>query len=91
MLKPKTRSQASMNKFTHLSNFLGYLFDEDRDVEKAQAITSGILKVRSCRMSEIAREMEGNECTNYKCIQQFIGKQAVKTNLLRLYQEEALF
>lgn len=80
-----------MNKFTHLSAFLAYLFDDDRALEKAQAITSGILKARSCRMSEIAREMEGSECANYKCIQRFISKQALKSNLLRLYQEEAPF
>lgn len=80
-----------MNKFTHLCDFLAYLFDDDRDLEKAQAITSGILKARSCRMSEIAREMEGSECANYKCIQRFVSKQALKSSLLRLYQEEAPF
>ena len=48
-----------MDKFTHLSDFLAYLFDEGRSVEKAQAITTGILKARSCRMSDIAREMRG--------------------------------
>ena len=80
-----------MNKFTHLSEFLSYLFDDDRSVEKAQAITGGILKARSCRMSEIAREMEGSECANYKCIQRFISAQTLRSNLLRLYQEEAPF
>lgn len=80
-----------MNKFTHLSEFLAYLFDEARALEKAQAITRGILKARSCRMSEIAREMEGSEYANYKCIQRFVRKQALKSNLLRLYQEEAPF
>jgi hypothetical protein len=80
-----------MNKFTHLCEFLGYLFDDDRALQKAQAITSGILKARSCRMSEIAREMEGNEGANYKCIQRFVSQQALKANLLRLYQEEAAF
>jgi hypothetical protein len=80
-----------MNKFTHLCEFLGDLFDDDRDLEKAQAITSGILKAGSCRMSEIAREMEGSECANYKCIQRFVRKQVLKSNLLRLFQEEASF
>ena len=80
-----------MNKFTHLSEFLAYMFDDDRALDKAQAITSGILKARSCRMSEIAREMEGSESANYKCIQRFVSKQGLKANLLRLYQEEAPF
>ena len=50
-----------MNKFTHLSDFLGYLFDDERTVKKAQAITAGILQARSCRLSDIAREMAGKE------------------------------
>ena len=80
-----------MDKFTHLSDFLGYLFDEGRSVEKAQAITAGILKARSCRMSDIAREMPGSESANYKCIQRFVAEESLKSILLRLYQEEAPF
>lgn len=80
-----------MDKFTHLSEFLAYLFDEDRAVEKAQAITTGMLKARSCRLSEIAREMSGNETANYKCIQRFVADESLKSILLRLYQEEAAF
>jgi hypothetical protein len=80
-----------MDKFTHLDEFLGYLFDDSQAVEKAQPITAGILKVRSCRLSEIAREMSGKEDANYKCIQRFVAKQDLKSILLRLYQEEAAF
>ena len=80
-----------MDKFTHLDDFLGYLFDEDRAVEKAQAIIAGILKAHSCRLSEIAREMSGNETANYKCIQRFVAEESLKSILLRLYQEEAAF
>lgn len=80
-----------MNKFTHLSEFLRYLFDDARSVEKGRAILSGILKAGSCRMSEIARAMDGSECANYKCIQRFISAQSLRSNLLRLYQEEAPF
>ena len=80
-----------MNKFTHLSDFLSYLFDDVRTIKKAQAITAGILQARSCRLSDIAREMAGNEAANYKCIQRFVGQTALKQNLLRLYQEEAPF
>jgi len=80
-----------MDKFTHLSEFLRYLFDDERTVRKAQAITAGILKARSCRVSEVAREMWGEEAGNYKCIQRFVAKTNLKANLLRLYREEAPF
>jgi len=80
-----------MDKFTHLSDFLAYVFDDSKVIEKARAIIEGILKARACRMSEIAREMPGNESANYKCIQRFAADQDLKSNLLRLYQEEAPF
>jgi hypothetical protein len=80
-----------MNKFTHICDFLGYLFDNERTVRKAQAITAGILQARSCRLSDIAREMAGSEAANYKCIQRFVAQTVLKPNLLRLYQEEAPF
>jgi hypothetical protein len=80
-----------MDKFTHLSDFLSYLFDDERSVKKAQDITAGILQAHSCRLSDIAREMAGNEVANYKCIQRFVANTALKSNLLRLYQEEAPF
>jgi len=80
-----------MNKFTHLSDFLGYLFDDERSIKKAQGITAGILQAHSCRLSDIAREMAGSESANYKCIQRFVEKTSLKSILLRLYQEEAPF
>jgi hypothetical protein len=89
--KPKPERKASINKFTHLSDFLGYMFDDERSVKKAQAITAGILQARSCRLSDIAREMAGSEAANYKCIQRFVAQTALKPNLLRLYREEASF
>lgn len=80
-----------MDKFTHLDEFLGYRFEGSKAVKKAQAIVAGILKAHSCRLSELAREMEGREEANYKCIQRFVSKQDLKSILLRLYQEEAAF
>jgi len=80
-----------VDKFTHLSDFLAYLFEDDKSVEKAKAITAGILQARSCRLSDIAREMPGNESANYKCIQRFTAEASLKSILLRLYQEEAPF
>lgn len=80
-----------MDKFTHLCDFLGYLFDDERTVKKAQTITAGIMQAHSCRLSDIAREMAGNEAANYKCIQRFVAQTALKPILLRLFQEEAPF
>ena len=44
-----------MNKFTHLGEFLGYLFEAAEHVEKAKAITEGILRAHSCGRSERAK------------------------------------
>jgi hypothetical protein len=90
-VKNQSRKKASMNRSNHLSGFLGYLFDDEQSVEKAQASTAGILRSGSCRMSEMARAMSGNETANYKCIQRFVAKTNLKANSLRLYQEEAPF
>jgi hypothetical protein len=43
-----------MGKFTHFFDFLAYVFDYGRSVEKPKAITAGILKARSCHLSDIA-------------------------------------
>lgn len=80
-----------MDKFTHLCDFLAYLFDNASAVEKAKVIIEGILKAHSCRLSDIAREMPGNESANYKCIQRFATHESLKSVLLRLYQEDAPF
>jgi hypothetical protein len=80
-----------MDKFTHLAEFLGYVFDDDDKVEKARRIVEGILKARSPRLSDIAREMKGREEANYKCIQRFLSASQPQSSLLRLFQEEAGF
>jgi hypothetical protein len=80
-----------MNKFTHLSEFVGYLFDDQKGVGKASQIIEGILKARSPRLSDIAREMRGQESANYKCIQRFLGRTTPQEVLLRLFQEAATF
>ena len=60
-----------MNKFTHLLRFLQQLFDEQDEAGKASGIIEGILRARSPRLSDNAREMAGKEEANYKCIQVF--------------------
>ena len=80
-----------MNKFTHLSQFVRAFFDEDEMAEKAKLIIAGILKARSPRLSDIAREMKGKEDRNYKYIQRFLEKAKPQESLLRLFQENASF
>jgi hypothetical protein len=80
-----------MNKFTHLSQYLGYVFDEPEVVKKAAEVVEGILKAHSARLSAIAREMPGGESRNYKCLQRFLQSADPEHGLLRLFQEDAPF
>jgi hypothetical protein len=80
-----------MNKFTHICQYAGCIFDEPRKVPKAAAILEGILKARSPRLSDIAREMKGGEAGNYKSIQRFLAEMNPNEILLRLFQETASF
>ncbi|CAG1011197.1 hypothetical protein ANAEL_04112 [Anaerolineales bacterium] len=48
-----------MNKFAHLVQFVKSLFDE-------KETATNLLKARSPRLSDIAREMTGKEDGNYK-------------------------
>ncbi len=69
--KTKPSKKGFHDKFMHLSEFLTYLFEDEDAVDKAKLTTEGILKARSCRLSDIAQEMRGSEDANYKCIQRF--------------------
>jgi hypothetical protein len=80
-----------MNKFTHLLKFVEQLFDDQETTRKAKGIIEGILKARSPRLSDIAREMPGKEEANYKSIQRFLAGNSPQKALLRLFQEDALF
>ena len=80
-----------MNKFIHLFRFVKYLFDDDDTAYKATRIIEGMLKGRSPRQSDIAREMCGNEAANYKSIQRFVNKVEPRKALKRLFQSEAPF
>ena len=80
-----------MNKFTHLLKFVQQLCD-DRDIAyKAKGTIEGLLKARSPRLSDIAREMSGKEEANYRCIQRFLASNSPQQALLRLFWEEAPF
>jgi len=80
-----------MNKFTHLLRFVQPLFDDEDAARKAKKIVEGILKARSPRLSDIAREMRGKDDANYKCIQRFLAQSTPQEALLRLFQERASF
>ena len=80
-----------MNKFTYLLKFVQQLFDTQDTAQKAKEIIEGILKSRSPRLSDIAREMTGEEGTNYKHIQRFLACHSPQQALLRLFQEGAPF
>lgn len=80
-----------MNKFTHLQEFVGYLFDDQEIARKAKIIIEGLLKARSPRLSDISREMAGNEAANYKYIQRFLKVADPQEVLVRLFQSEASF
>ncbi len=77
-----------MNKCTQLLPFMQALFDDPATARKATAILVGILKARSPRLSEIAREMSGGEAANYKAIQRFLddmvsrsGRNVIKSSV----------
>jgi len=80
-----------MNKYIHLFRFVQYLFDDVETARKATQIIEGILKARTPRLSDIAREMSGNEAANYKHIQRFVNKVDPREALMRLFQSEAPF
>ncbi len=80
-----------MLKFINFTGFMGYLFDDPKQAEKAASITKAILEAQSPRLSNIAEKMAGKSDSNYKGIQRFIAQVDVKRQLLRLYQEEAEF
>jgi hypothetical protein len=80
-----------MNKFTQLFPFVRDLFEDRAVARKATRIVAGILKARSPRISEIAREMGGNEAANYKCVQRFLEVTDPQQALLRMFLEDAPF
>ena len=54
---PKLEKEISMNKFTHLMQFVQALFDDADTANKANRIIAGILKAQSPRMRDIARQL----------------------------------
>ena len=80
-----------MDKCTQFLPFLQTLFDDPEIAQKASRIMVGIMQGRSPRLSDISREMAGNEAANYKAIQRFLESSDPQSALLRLFREEADF
>ena len=80
-----------MDKCINFCEFLGYLLDDEKLVEKGAQIIKALLEAQSPRLSNIAEKMEGKSESSYKKIQRFLSKVDMKRTLLRLYQEEAEF
>jgi hypothetical protein len=83
--------EASMHECINFSDFMGYLFDDQRDSEEGAAILKAILEAQSPRLSNISEEMAGKSGSNYKVIQRFLKRVDLKRQLMRLYQENAEF
>src|SRR5512138_356512 len=89
--QPVTRQEALMDKCIKFSALLGYLFDQEEQVRKAETIMTALLEARCARISMIAEKMPGQPAANYKAIQRFLSEVDLKAILQRLFQEEAEF
>ena len=80
-----------MDKCINFSEFMRYVFDDEKLAEQGAAIVKGLLEAQSPRLTNISEKMDGNSSRNYKLIQRFLKKVDLKRLLLRLYQEDAEF
>lgn len=80
-----------MDKCINFSEFMRYVFDEEKMVEQGAAIIKAMLEAQSPRLSNISEKMAGNSSSSYKAIQRFLKKGDMKRLLLRFYQEDAEF
>jgi hypothetical protein len=80
-----------MDKCINFREFMEYLFDDEKLVQKGSAIVSALLEAQSPRLSNIAEKMDGQSANCYKVIQRFLSQVDLKQILLRFYQQEAEF
>ncbi len=80
-----------MKQYMPFIQFTQELFDNDRLAEQGAVILEAILKARSPRLSDIARQMPGTEAAAYKALQRFLACAQPKAVLERLYQPSAPF
>jgi hypothetical protein len=86
-----TQGEASMDKCINFSEFMRYVFDEEKMVTQGAAIIKALLEAQSPRLSNISEKMAGKSSSNYKTMQRFLKKVDLKRLLLRFYQEDAEF
>jgi hypothetical protein len=60
-----------MDKCINFREFVGYLFDDERLVNKGTEIMHALLAAQSPRLTHIASQMKGKSERNYKTIQRF--------------------
>lgn len=80
-----------MNKFINNQEFMGELFDQQSDAERAGEIGDAILAARSLRLTDVAVEMAGESDACYKRIQRFLKAVDPRDVLWRLFREDAEF
>ena len=80
-----------MFKCINFSEFMRYLFDDEKLANKAGEIVKALLEAQSPRISNIAEKMQGSSGSCYKAIQRFLEQVNLKKVLWRLFQEEAEF
>ena len=71
--------------------FAQHLFEGADLSSKAARILQAVLRARSARLSDIAREMPGRADAGYKQIQRFMRRVDLKAVLLRFFQADAKF
>jgi hypothetical protein len=71
--------------------FTRHVFDSPAVAQQAAVILKAILKARSPRLSDIARQMPGNSDSAYKQLQRFLQHTDPRLVLGRLFQSDAAF
>jgi hypothetical protein len=80
-----------MFKCIDLTDFVYYLFDDQRMARKAAVILKALLEAQSPRLSMIAEKVDKKAEAAYKMVQRFLAECDPRPILLRLFQEGAAF
>ena len=74
-----------------MGQFAQHLFEGADLSSKAGRILQAVLRARSARLSDIARELPGNADAGYKQMQRFMQRVDLKLVLMRFFQADAKF
>jgi len=78
-------------KGVNFARFTDYLFDAPATARFAAQVLKAILRARSPRYSDIARELPGHSDSAYRKLQRFLAVTDPRVTLKRLFQVEAPF